>query len=74
MRKQLSMRRIAMLVLALSFCLPASPLLLFAAGADQSSDLPAASPSVASPTLEAQGPDNTISLPGLRGRVTIRRD
>src|SRR5216683_360426 len=73
MSKRLSMRRIAMLVLALSLCLPASPLLLCAAATTQSSELPA-SLSVELPTLEAQGPDQTISLPGLRGRVTIRRD
>jgi len=73
MSKQLSMRRIVMLVLALSFCLPASPLLLFAADATQSSELPA-SRFVGLRTLDAQHPDQTVSLPGLRGRVTIRRD
>ena len=73
MSKQLSMRRIAMLVLALSFCLPASLLLLCAAGATQSSELPA-SRSVSLRTLDAQQPDQTVSLPGLRSRVTIRRD
>ena len=73
MSKQLSMRRIAMLVLLLSFCLPASLLLLCAAGATQSSELPA-SRSVSLRTLDAQQPDQTVSLPGLRSRVTIRRD
>ena len=73
MSKQLSMRRIAMLVLVLSFCLPASLLLLCAAVATQSSELPA-SRSVSLRTLDAQQPDQTVSLPGLRSRVTIRRD
>jgi penicillin amidase len=56
MNKKPFFSRIVVLMLVLSFCVAASPSLLFSAAA------------------EAQSLDKTISLPGLRERVTIRRD
>lgn len=75
MNKKPSVNKTAVLMLVLSLCLAASQL-NFSAAARRVFDPSTAVPSlpVESPPSEAQEPDKTVSLPGLRDRVTIRRD
>jgi penicillin amidase len=76
MSKQLSIRRIAILMLALSFCLAASPLNLFSAAARQPAELSSAASFRSTRVLTPGAPqtDKTVQIPGLRDRVNIRRD
>jgi penicillin amidase len=76
MSKQLSIRRIAILMLALSFCLAASSLSLFSAAARQPAELSSAASFRSARVLTPGAPqtDKTVQIPGLRDRVTIRRD
>jgi penicillin amidase len=62
-------------MLALSFCLAASPLNLFSSAARTLDRPPAAHVRpVESPPADAGQADKPIQIPGLRDRVTVRRD
>jgi penicillin amidase len=73
MNKQPPFFRIAILTLVLGLCLAANPLLPFPATANQFSRLSTTS-FAGLPTPATQQPNATVSLPGLRESVTIRRD
>ena len=76
MNKKPSVNRTAILILLSSFCLAANPFSLGSAAARRAFHRPAALHSLPSESRppDAQQPDKTVSLPGLRGLVTIRRD
>jgi penicillin amidase len=76
MNKKPSFNKTAILILVLSFCLAASQFNLFSVAAGRVSDPSTGVPSLTSESrpADAQSTDKTISLPGLRERVTIRRD
>ena len=76
MNKKSPFNRTAILILILSFCLAATQLNLFSAAARSVVEPSTAVDSLTSESSprDIQQPDKTVSLPGLRGRVTIQRD
>ena len=77
MNKKLSINRTAIVMFLSGFCLAASPFNLFSATARQNLDRSTAiqfSRPSESRSPDAQQQDKTLSIPGLRDRVTVRRD